>query len=58
MVQPERKGPTDAIVDLLVEELRAMLRALPKELLEIRPDKPKTDTYIADGEGETPPKDK
>jgi len=58
MALPERKDPQDAIVDLLLEELRAILRGLPPHLTEAPPKDPNPDTDIAEGEGETPQKGK
>jgi hypothetical protein len=47
------KRPTEAIAELLAEELRCLIRALPDELKDAVPEHLKQDTRF-DEEGETP----
>jgi hypothetical protein len=55
MASPE--GPTEAIIKLLSEELRAVILGLPRNLKDAVPEQLKFDTGIAAEEDETPDED-
>jgi hypothetical protein len=48
MVSPE--GPTEAIIELLSQELRAVILGLPRDLQDSVPEQLKFDTGILAGE--------
>jgi hypothetical protein len=52
-VEPKRKSPTDAIVDMLSEELRKLILGLPEDIQESVPEKLKEETGLARDEDRT-----
>jgi hypothetical protein len=50
---PKRKSPTDAIVDMLSQELRKLILGLPQDVQESVPEKLKEETGLAWDEDST-----
>jgi hypothetical protein len=51
-------GPMEAILKLLAEELKDVIRALPRDLQDSVPERLRIDRWIATEEGETPDENK
>jgi hypothetical protein len=52
-MEPSDKRPTEAIAELLTEELRRLILGLPQDLQESVPEQLKEDTGLARGEAST-----
>jgi hypothetical protein len=51
-MEPKRRGRTDTIIEILSEELRVVIRALPEQLKDSVPEQ--LNTLITGEEGDTP----
>jgi hypothetical protein len=55
MDSPQHGGPTEAIVELVAEELRRLICALPAPLKDSVPEQLMLDTGLGGEEDDTPP---